>query len=141
SVSPRETASASRDSAESGGGGSCEIYTDVDGVYTADPRIVKNARKLKRISYEEMLELASQGAAVMHARAVQAGQKYDVPIHVRHSGKPDAGTIICRETDDMEEILVAGCALKKDLGRISLRRIPNNPGVQGMIFNLIGQAN
>jgi aspartate kinase len=122
-------------------GGACEIYTDVDGVYTADPRIVKNARKLNRISYEEMLELASQGAAVMHARSVQAGQKYDVPIHVRHSSKPDAGTIICRETDDMEEILVAGCALKKDLGRISLRRIPNNPGVQGMIFSLIGQAN
>jgi aspartate kinase len=124
-----------------GSGGACEIYTDVDGVYTADPRIVKNARKLKRISFEEMLELASQGAAVMHSRAVQAGQKHDVPIHVRHAAKPDQGTIICRETDDMEEILVAGCALKKDLGRISLRRIPNNPGVQGMIFSLIGAAN
>jgi aspartate kinase len=123
------------------GGSACEIYTDVDGVYTADPRIVPNARRLNRISFEEMLELASQGAGVMHARAVQAGQKYDVPIHVRHSGKPDAGTIICRETDDMEEILVAGCALKRDLGRISLRRIPNTPGVQGMIFSLIGAAN
>jgi aspartate kinase len=88
-----------------------------------------------------MLELASQGAAVMHSRAVQAGQKHNVPIHVRHSAKPDEGTIICRETDDMEEILVAGCALKKDLGRISLRRIPNHPGVQGMIFSLIGSAN
>src|SRR6185503_1258119 len=114
---------------------------DVDGVYTADPRIVTNARKLNRISFEEMLELASQGAGVMHSRAVQAGQKHDVPIHVRHSGKPDEGTIICRETDDMEEILVAGCALKRDLGRISLRRIPNTPGVQGMIFSLIGAAN
>ncbi len=122
-------------------GGACEIYTDVDGVYTADPRIVANARKLDRISFEEMLELASQGAGVMHSRAVQAGQKYDVPIHVRHAAKPDAGTIICRETDDMEEILVAGCALKRDLGRISLRRIPNAPGVQGMIFSLIGNAN
>jgi aspartate kinase len=122
-------------------GGACEIYTDVDGVYTADPRIVKNARKLHRISFEEMLELASQGAGVMHSRAVQAGQKYDVPIHVRHAAKPDNGTTICRETDDMEEILVAGCALKKELGRISLRRIPNTPGVQGMIFSLIGHAN
>jgi len=122
-------------------GGACEIFTDVDGVYTADPRIVKNARKLNRISFEEMLELASQGAGVMHSRAVQAGQKYDVPIYVRHAGKPDEGTIICRETDDMEEILVAGCALKRDLGRISLRRIPNTPGVQGMIFSLIGAAN
>jgi aspartate kinase len=119
----------------------CEIYTDVDGVYTADPRLIKNARKLDRISYEEMLELASQGAAVMHTRAVLFGQKYGVPIHVRHSGKPDQGTIICKETTDMEDIVVAGCALKRDLGRISLRRIPNAPGVQGMLFDLIAKSN
>lgn len=119
----------------------CEIYTDVDGVYTADPRIVKNARKLPRITYEEMLELAWQGAAVMHNRSVLFGQKFDVPIHVRHSGKADQGTIICKETADMEDIVVAGCALKRDLGRISLRRIPNHPGVQGMVFNLIAKAN
>jgi aspartate kinase len=119
----------------------CEIYTDVDGVYTADPRLVKNARKLDRITYEEMLELASQGAAVMHNRAVLFGQKYGVPIHVRHSQKADQGTIICKETADMEDIVVAGCALKRDLGRISLRRIPNHPGVQGMVFNLIARAN
>jgi len=122
-------------------GGICEIYTDVDGVYTADPRIVKNARKLERITYEEMLELASQGAAVMHNRSVLFGQKYDVPIHVRHSQKADQGTIICKETADMEDIVVAGCALKRDLGRISLRRIPNNPGVQGMVFDFIAKAN
>jgi aspartate kinase len=119
----------------------CEIYTDVDGVYTADPRLIKNARKLDRISYEEMLELASQGAAVMHTRAVLFGQKYGVPIHVRPSGKPDQGTIICKETTDMEDIVVAGCALKRDLGRISLRRIPNSPGVQGMLFDLIAKSN
>jgi aspartate kinase len=119
----------------------CEIYTDVDGVYTADPRLIKNARRLDRISYEEMLELASQGAAVMHNRAVMFGQKYSVPIHVRHSGKPDQGTIICKETMDMEDIVVAGCALKRDLGRISLRRIPNSPGVQGMLFDLIAKSN
>ena len=119
----------------------CEIYTDVDGVYTADPRMVKNARKLDRITYDEMLELASQGAAVMHNRSVLFGQKYGVPIHVRHSQKPDQGTIICKETPDMEDIVVAGCALKRDLGRISLRRIPNTPGLQGMVFNLIAKAN
>lgn len=121
--------------------GLCEIYTDVDGVYTADPRFVHNARKLDRITYEEMLELASQGAGVMHNRAVMFGQKYEVPIHVRHSAKPDAGTIICKETPDMEDIVVAGCALKRDLGRISLRRIPNTPGMQGIVFNLIADAN
>ncbi len=122
-------------------GGVCEIYTDVDGVFTADPRLVPNARKLNRISYEEMLELASSGAAVMQTRSVMFGQKYGVPIHVRHSGKPDVGTLIAKETADMVDIVVAGCALKKDLGRISLRRIPNRAGVQGMIFGLIGQAN
>lgn len=121
--------------------GSCEIYTDVDGVYTADPRIVPNARKLDRISYEEMLELASQGAAVMQTRSVMFGQKYDVPIHVRHSGKPDAGTIISRETPDMEDIIVSGCALKKDLGLVSLRRIPNHPGTQGLVFKHIARSN
>ena len=119
----------------------CEIYTDVDGVYTADPRQVKNARKLERITYEEMLELASQGAAVMHNRSVLFGQKYGVPIHVRHSQKADQGTIICKETPDMEDIVVAGCALKRDLGRISLRRIPNTPGLQGMVFDAIAKAN
>jgi len=124
-----------------GGGGACEIYTDVDGVYTADPRQVPNARKLDRITYEEMLELASAGAAVMQPRSVMFGQKFDVPIHVRHSQKPDAGTIISKETKDMEDIVVAGCALKSDLGRISLRRIPNKAGVQGMVFELIGRAN
>jgi aspartate kinase len=122
-------------------GSACEIYTDVDGVFTADPRLVLNARKLDRISYEEMLELASSGAAVMQTRSVMFGQKFNVPIHVRHSGKQDAGTLICKETSEMEDIIVAGCALKKDLGRISLRRIPNRAGVQGMIFSLIAKAN
>ncbi len=117
-----------------GGGGVCEIYTDVDGVYTADPRLVPNARKLERISAEEMLELSSLGAGVLHNRAVIFGQKYNVPIHVRHSGKPDIGTMIVRETPDMEEVTVVGCALTPDLGRISVRGIPNSPGMQGDLF-------
>lgn len=121
-------------------GGVCEIYTDVDGVYTADPRKVPGARKITRISYEEMLELASLGAGVMHNRAVMFGQKYGVPIHVRHSMKPDEGTMIIRETPDMEDIAVVGCALKQDLGRISLRRVPNRPGTQAAIFRHIADA-
>lgn len=121
-------------------GGYCDIFTDVDGVYTADPRIVKNAAKLSQISYEEMLELAALGAGVMHARAVMFGEKYGVPIHVRHSQKPDTGTMIVREYPGMEDRVVVGAALKADLGRVSLRRIPNNIGVQGLIFDAISKA-
>jgi len=121
-------------------GGCCEIFTDVDGVYTADPRLVPEASKLARISYEEMLELALLGAQVMHPRAVLFGERYGVPIHVRHSQRPDEGTMICRETPEMEEVMVVGAALKPDLGRVSLRRIPNNPGVQGMLFEAVAKA-
>ncbi len=117
--------------------GCCEIFTDVDGVYTADPRQVPDARKLDRIGYEEMLELASLGAGVLHNRAVFFGQKYGVPIHVRHSARPDEGTMITREATGMEHGSVVGCALKPDLGRISLRRVPNTPGMQAMIFERI----
>ena len=121
-------------------GGVCEIYTDVDGIYTADPRRVSNARKLDRISYEEMLELTSLGAGVLHNRAVVFGQKYSVPIRVRPSAGPGGGTMIVKETPEMEDITVVGCALKPDLGRISLRRVPNTPGVQRDIFRHIAEA-
>jgi aspartate kinase len=121
-------------------GGVCEIFTDVDGVYTADPRLVPSASRLARISYEEMLELALLGAQVMHPRAVLFGERYGVPIHVRHSQRPDEGTLISRETPDMEDVMVVGAALKPDLGRVSLRRIPNNPGVQGMLFEAVAKA-
>jgi len=122
-------------------GGTCEIYTDVDGVYTADPRVVESAVKLARISYEEMLELAALGAGVMHPRAVMFGQNYGVPIHVRHSQRPDRGTMIVKESSDMEDTPVVGVALKEDLGRVSLRRIPNRLGVQASIFREIAEAN
>ena len=120
--------------------GACEIYTDVQGVYTADPRCVRSARKLDQISYDEMMELASLGASVMNSRAVVFGQKYGVPIHVRHSAKPDSGTIITKETPAMEEITVVGCALTPDLGRISVRGIPNKPGIQALIFSNLAEA-
>jgi aspartate kinase len=120
----------------------CEIYTDVDGVYTADPRRVPGARKISRISYEEMLELASLGAGVMHSRAVMFGRNYGVPIHVRLSRPPhNEGTMIVPETSDMEYQSVVGCALTPDLGRISLRKIPNRSGIQGEIFRHIADAN
>jgi aspartate kinase len=118
-------------------GGVCEIHTDVDGVYTADPRIVPNARKLDRIGTEEMLELASLGAGVLHSRAVIFGQRYDVPIHVRNSHSAEEGTMIVRETPEMEDVTVVGCALAAELGRISVRGIPNSPGMQADIFERI----
>lgn len=121
-------------------GGHCEIFTDVEGVYTADPRLVRNAIKLERISYEEMLELAALGAGVMHPRSVVFGERYGVPIHVRHSQKPDPGTIICKETPDMEEIAVVGCALKEELGRLTIRRVPNIVGLQAQIFERVAGA-
>ncbi len=127
--------------AEGQEGSVCEIYTDVDGVYTADPRVVPNARRLDRISYEEMLELASLGAAVLHNRAVVFGQKYGVPIRVRRSDGSDAGTMIVKETPEMEDVTVVGCALKADLGRISLRRVPNTLGMQGVVFRRISETN
>ena len=122
-------------------GGTCEIFTDVDGVYTADPRLVPTASKLRHISYEEMLELASVGAAVMHPRAVLFGEKFGVPIHVRHSQKPDVGTLIVPEEQIMEDIVVVGCALKPDLGRISLKGLPRTAGIQAQIFEPIALAN
>ncbi len=119
---------------------SCEIFTDVDGVYTADPRLVPEARKLDRISYDEMLELAVLGAGVMHSRAVQFGQRYRVPIHVRHSRKSDPGTLITEENPEMENASVVGCALKENLGRVSLRDLPNKPGVDAAVFVALAQA-
>lgn len=121
-------------------GGVCQIHTDVDGVYTADPRCIPNARKLDRITYEEMLELSSLGAGVLHNRAVVFGQKYEVPIQVRHSGKPDPGTLITKENSDMEDVTVVGCALTPDLGRISLRGVPNTPGMQSVLFRHIART-
>jgi aspartate kinase len=118
-------------------GGCCEIYTDVDGVHTADPRLVPEAPKLGAITYEEMLELSSVGAGVMHTRAVVFGQRHGVPIHVRHSQRPEPGTMIQRETPHMESIAVIGCALKPDLGRVHLQGLPRAAGVQGQVFAAI----
>ena len=118
----------------------CEIYTDVDGIYTADPRIVPDARKIERISYEAILELASLGAKVMASRSILFGMKYNVRIHVRHSMLPDTGTWIVPETQDMEAEEVTGVALKTNLGRITLTGLPGGPGVQSRIFAAVSAA-
>ncbi len=118
----------------------CEIFTDVDGVYTADPRIVPNARKIERISYEAILELASLGAKVMATRSIFFGAKYNVPIHVRHSMLPDTGTMIVPESHDMEQEMVTGLALKTNLGRVTLMGLPARADVQSRIFASVSAA-
>jgi len=117
----------------------CENYTDVDGIFTADPRVVPNARKINRISYDEMLELASLGARVLHHRAVEFAKKYDVPIHVRNSGNNRKGTMIVAETESMERIVVSGAALKEKLARVTLRGVPDRPGVAARIFHTLAR--
>jgi aspartate kinase len=119
----------------------CENYTDVDGIYTADPRIVKNARKIDRISYDEMLELAGLGASVLQTRAVEFAKKYNVPIHVRNSQNDNEGTWIVAETPNMEHIVVSGAALKKDLTRVTIKNVPDRPGIAAKIFGDIAAAN
>jgi len=117
----------------------CENYTDVDGIYTADPRLVPNARKLARISYDEMLELSSLGASVLHNRAVEFAKKYDIPLHVRNSAHGRKGTMIVSETESMERIVVSGAALKEDLARVTLRDVPDTPGVAARIFHALAR--
>jgi len=119
----------------------CENYTDVDGIFTADPKIVKNARKIDRISYDEMLELAGLGASVLQTRAVEFAKKYNVPIHVRNSQNHLQGTWIVAETPNMEHIVVSGAALKKDLTRVTIKAVPDHPGVAAKIFGDIAAAN
>lgn len=121
-------------------GGCCEIFTDVDGVFTADPRLVPDAARLPRISYGEMLEMASLGAGVMHARAVVFGERHGVPIHVRHSQHHGQGTMIVKETPDMEHNVVIGCAVKGDLGRVTLRGLPSTTEAQAALFDRLASA-
>jgi aspartate kinase len=119
----------------------CENYTDVDGIFTADPRLVPNARKIDQISYEEMLELSGLGASVLQTRAVEFAKKYNVKIHVRNSQNDNEGTWIVAETPHMEHITVSGTALKKDLVRVTIKSVPDHPGVAAKIFSDIAAAN
>lgn len=122
--------------------GRCEIFTDVDGVFTADPRVVLNAQKLDRISYEEMLELAGQGARVMHSRAVELGELYGVDILVAHSIREVPGTLITREENCMESMNpVRGIAHDTDVAKITIMAIPDRPGIAYQIFHALAEAN
>src|SRR6266481_5138116 len=119
----------------------CQIYTDVDGVYTADPRIVPGARKLEEISYDEMLELASLGAKVMQSRSVEFAKKFGVVFEVRSSLNENEGTLVKEETTSMEDIVVRGLSLDKNQAIVTLVGVPDKPGVAARIFKAIGDAN
>ncbi|MSR77792.1 MAG: aspartate kinase [Candidatus Omnitrophica bacterium] len=119
----------------------CEIFTDVDGIYTADPRVVPDARKIDQISYDEILELAALGAKVMHSRSVEVGKKFNIPIYVRHSEQEGAGTLITKETSRMEDIVVSGVALAEDEAKITIFGVADKPGVAAQLFAKLGEGN
>ena len=119
----------------------CEIYTDVDGVYTADPRVVKDACKLNEISYDEMLELASSGSKVMQSRSVEFAKKYDVIFEVRSSFNHNPGTIVKEEVAYMEQVVVRGVAVDKDQAKVVVSNIPDKPGSAGRVFRALADAN
>lgn len=118
----------------------CEIYTDVTGVFTADPRIEPGAVKLPRITHEEMLEMAAMGSKVLALRSVEFARNYDVPLHVRSSFQPDEGTWIIKETPDMEQAIVSGIAHKSDEAKITITGVRDQPGIAATIFTALADA-
>jgi aspartate kinase len=118
---------------------SCEMNTDVEGVFTADPRIVRNARKIDKLSYEEMFELASLGAQVLQPRSIEFAMKFGVPIHVRSTFSNMTGTIISREVKAMEDIVVSGVALNKEEAKVTICDVPDRPGIAALIFKDIAR--
>ncbi|SHN49574.1 aspartate kinase [Desulfovibrio litoralis] len=118
----------------------CEIYTDVEGVYTTDPNMCKDARKISHISYDEMLEMASMGAKVLEIRSVEFAKKYDVPVHVRSTFSDNVGTLVTKENKIMEHVLVSSIAYDKDQARVTLRSVPDTPGVAAKIFSPLADA-
>lgn len=118
----------------------CEIYTDVDGIYTADPNICKKARKLDKISYDEMLEMSSLGAKVLQIRSVEFAKKYDVPVHLRSSFSLEEGTMVVNEDSGMERLVVSGVTYSKNEARITLKKVPDQPGIAAKIFTPVADA-
>ena len=122
----------------------CEILTDVDGVYTADPRIVENPRKMSWCSYDEMLEMASLGAKVLHSRSVEIARKFGVELIVSSSSEEMPGTLVCssekgrKEFGEMEEVLIRGVAHNADVAKVSLLGVPDQPGIAGSVFETLG---
>ncbi|MEW6163170.1 MAG: aspartate kinase [Nitrospirota bacterium] len=119
----------------------CEIYTDVDGVYTTDPYIVPEARKLDKVSYEEMMELASLGAKVLQTRSVEFAMKYGVPVVVRSSFNENPGTLVTKEDEDMGKVTVSGVAYDKNQAKITIMGVPDRPGIAAKLFKGIADAN
>ncbi|MDD4955848.1 MAG: aspartate kinase [Candidatus Omnitrophica bacterium] len=119
----------------------CEIYTDVDGIYTADPRIIRNARKLSYITFDEMLELAARGAQVMQTRAIEVGKKFNMPIYVKSSFSQKEGTIIMDKRPHIEESVVRGVALTENEAKITMCDVPDKPGIAARIFNDLAKQN
>lgn len=119
----------------------CDIYTDVDGVYTCDPRIVPDARKMATVSYDEMLELASLGAKVLHSRCVEVAKKFNVPLQVRSSFNPEVpGTWVIKEVKEMEDILVSGVAYNRNEAKVAVLGVADRPGVAAALFSKLGEA-
>lgn len=119
----------------------CEIYTDVEGVYTTDPNICPNARKLERISYDEMLEMASLGAKVLHTRSVEFAKKNNVPIHVRSTFSQNTGTLVTKEDEIMERVVVSGITYNRKEAKITIVKVPDKPGIASKIFKPISETN
>src|SRR6202011_5038780 len=124
-----------------GGEVGCEIYTDVDGIYSTDPRVVPEARKMDAISYDEMLELASVGAGVMHSRSIEFAKKFEVPVEVRSAFSDVDGTWIVPEADGMRDVVVCGAAVVRDEARIAVDGVPDRPGVSHRIFDAVAGRN
>ncbi|MEA1901808.1 MAG: aspartate kinase, partial [Thermodesulfobacteriota bacterium] len=118
----------------------CEIYTDVDGIYTADPNICKKARKLDKISYDETLEMSSLGAKVLQIRSVEFAKKYNIPVHVRSSFSEEEGTMVVNEDSGMEHLVVSGITCNKNEARITLKKVPDQPGIAAKIFSPLAES-
>ncbi len=118
----------------------CEIFTDVNGIYTTDPRIAKNARKIKQITFDEMLEMASLGAQVMQARSIEVAKRFNIPIHVRSSFSKEEGTMIVKETEKLEDIAVRGITCNKSEAKLTICSVPDTPGAAAKIFTEISKA-
>ena len=118
----------------------CEIFTDVEGIFTTDPNVCPRAKKMDFISYDEMLEMASLGAKVLEIRSVEFAKKFNVPIHVRSSFSRERGTMVVAETKDMEKVLVSGIAYNKNEARITIRKVPDRPGIAAQMFEPIVKA-
>ena len=118
----------------------CEIYTDVEGIFSSDPKVVKEAKKIKNITYEEILEMASLGSKVLHPRSVELAMKYDIKVHVRSSFNRKLGSMVVKEENKLEKEVVTGISASENDANISLKGIPDKPGVAGQIFSILAEA-